>query len=118
MFGGEAVRPQARVHGLGHAQGERRQVQAAPAREHEVIRAVAPDEWVINFTNPAGMVTEAMRAVLGDRVVGICDTNSDPGLIDYPIPGNDDAIRSIKLFSDLVAEADLPTKRLLVLPAG
>ncbi|MDN5821911.1 MAG: 6-phospho-beta-glucosidase, partial [Brachybacterium sp.] len=30
--------------------------------------------WVINFTNPAGIVTEAMRTVLGDRVVGICDT--------------------------------------------
>jgi 6-phospho-beta-glucosidase len=38
------------------------------------IREVAPDAWVINFTNPAGIVTEAMRAVLGDRVVGICDT--------------------------------------------
>ena len=38
------------------------------------IAAVAPDAWVINFTNPAGMVTEAMRGVLGDRVVGICDT--------------------------------------------
>ncbi len=40
----------------------------------ERVRAVAPDAWVINFTNPAGMITEAMRAVLGDRVVGICDT--------------------------------------------
>lgn len=38
------------------------------------IAAVAPDAWVINFTNPAGVVTEAMRTVLGDRVVGICDT--------------------------------------------
>ncbi|MBW1640258.1 6-phospho-beta-glucosidase [Microbacterium resistens] len=38
------------------------------------IRDVAPDAWVINFTNPAGIVTEAMRQVLGDRVVGICDT--------------------------------------------
>lgn len=38
------------------------------------IRDVAPDAWVINFTNPAGIVTEAMRSVLGDRVVGICDT--------------------------------------------
>jgi 6-phospho-beta-glucosidase len=43
-------------------------------RVAERVRAVAPDAWVINFTNPAGMVTEAMRAVLGDRVVGICDT--------------------------------------------
>ncbi|PSL38433.1 6-phospho-beta-glucosidase [Labedella gwakjiensis] len=40
----------------------------------ERIKAVAPDAWVINFTNPAGIVTEAMRAVLGERVVGICDT--------------------------------------------
>ncbi len=38
------------------------------------IAALAPDAWVINFTNPAGIVTEAMRAELGDRVVGICDT--------------------------------------------
>jgi len=38
------------------------------------IADVAPDAWVINFTNPAGIVTEAMRTVLGDRVVGICDT--------------------------------------------
>ncbi|MCE7007889.1 6-phospho-beta-glucosidase [Kibdelosporangium philippinense] len=34
----------------------------------------APDAWVINFTNPAGIVTEAMSAVLGDRVIGICDS--------------------------------------------
>ncbi|WP_448003361.1 6-phospho-beta-glucosidase [Agromyces bauzanensis] len=40
----------------------------------ETIRRVAPEAWVINFTNPAGIVTEAMQRVLGDRVVGICDT--------------------------------------------
>lgn len=40
----------------------------------ERVRAVCPDAWVISFTNPAGVVTEAMRAVLGERVVGICDT--------------------------------------------
>ncbi len=38
------------------------------------IRQVAPEAWVINFTNPAGMVTEALRPDLGDRVVGICDS--------------------------------------------
>ena len=38
------------------------------------IAEVAPQAWTINFTNPAGIVTEAMRSVLGDRVVGICDT--------------------------------------------
>ncbi len=44
---------------------------------HEVARTiaeVAPHAWTINFTNPAGIVTQAMRQVLGNRVVGICDT--------------------------------------------
>ncbi|MFC0529446.1 6-phospho-beta-glucosidase [Phytohabitans kaempferiae] len=38
------------------------------------IATVAPDAWVVNFTNPAGLVTEAMAAHLGDRVIGICDS--------------------------------------------
>ncbi|MEU2155091.1 6-phospho-beta-glucosidase [Streptomyces sp. NPDC019396] len=38
------------------------------------IAALAPDAWVINFTNPAGLVTEAMSRLLGDRVIGICDS--------------------------------------------
>ncbi|MEV4681053.1 6-phospho-beta-glucosidase [Streptomyces kurssanovii] len=38
------------------------------------IATLAPDAWVINFTNPAGLVTEAMSRVLGDRVIGICDS--------------------------------------------
>lgn len=40
----------------------------------ELIARVAPDAWVINFTNPAGVVTEAMGRVLGPRVIGICDS--------------------------------------------
>ncbi|TDD15273.1 6-phospho-beta-glucosidase [Kribbella turkmenica] len=43
------------------------------------IAAVAPQAWVINFTNPAGMVTEAMIPHLGDRVIGICDSPSGLG---------------------------------------
>jgi 6-phospho-beta-glucosidase len=38
------------------------------------IAELAPQAWVINFTNPAGMVTEAMTAHLGGRVLGICDS--------------------------------------------
>ncbi|MEE6282058.1 6-phospho-beta-glucosidase [Georgenia sunbinii] len=38
------------------------------------VQDVAPGAWVINFTNPAGIITEAMRGVLGNRVIGICDT--------------------------------------------
>jgi 6-phospho-beta-glucosidase len=40
---------------------------------------VAPSAWVVNFTNPAGMVTAAMQRELGDRVIGICD--SPTGLV-------------------------------------
>lgn len=39
-----------------------------------VIAELAPTAWVINFTNPAGIVTQAMARVLPGRVVGICDT--------------------------------------------
>ncbi|GAA2427576.1 6-phospho-beta-glucosidase [Actinomadura vinacea] len=43
------------------------------------VKELAPDAYVINFTNPAGMITEAMQGVLGDRVLGICDTPSGLG---------------------------------------
>lgn len=43
------------------------------------VRELAPNAHVINFTNPAGMITEAMQQVLGDRVLGICDTPSGLG---------------------------------------
>jgi 6-phospho-beta-glucosidase len=46
----------------------------------ERIARLAPAAWTINFTNPAGLVTEAMAAHLGDRVIGICDSPS--GLVD------------------------------------
>lgn len=38
------------------------------------IGELAPRAWVVNFTNPAGLVTEAMAAHLGGRVIGICDS--------------------------------------------
>ncbi|MCU0293655.1 MAG: 30S ribosomal protein S2, partial [Thermoanaerobaculaceae bacterium] len=38
-------------------------------------------------------------------VVAVVDTNCDPDLVDYPIPGNDDAIRAIKLFTSRVADS-------------
>lgn len=48
-------------------------------------------------------VKEAKR--LGIPVIAVVDTNCDPDNIDFVIPGNDDAIRSIKLFSHLIAES-------------
>ena len=44
---------------------------------------------------------------LGIPIVAVTDTNSDPDLVDYIIPGNDDAIRAIKLFVSSIAEACL-----------
>jgi len=47
-------------------------------------------------------VREANRLKI--PIVAICDTNSDPDLVAYPIPGNDDAIRSLTLLTSLIAE--------------
>src|SRR5699024_10847046 len=38
------------------------------------IAALCPQAWVINFTNPAGLITELMSRTLGERVIGICDS--------------------------------------------
>jgi small subunit ribosomal protein S2 len=59
--------------------------------------------FVVDLKKEHIAVTEAQK--LGIPVVGMADTNTDPDLIDYPIPSNDDAIRAIKLFSNMVAEA-------------
>lgn len=67
---------------------------------------VLPDiVFVIDPVDTAGAVRESR--VLGIPVVAVCDTNSDPDLINWPIPGNDDAARSIKLFCAAVADAVL-----------
>jgi len=59
--------------------------------------------FVVDLPKEHIAVAEAKR--LGIPVVAIADTNSDPEIIDFPIPGNDDAIRSIKLFAALVADS-------------
>jgi small subunit ribosomal protein S2 len=61
--------------------------------------------FVVDLNKEHIAVAEAKR--IGIPVVGIADTNVNPEIIDYPIPGNDDAIRSIKLFANLVADAYL-----------
>ena len=49
--------------------------------------------------------------ILGIPIVGIVDTNCDPDEIDYPIPGNDDAIRAVKLVTETIANAVLEGKQ-------
>ena len=59
--------------------------------------------FVVDLKKEEIAVKEARR--LGIPVVGLVDTNCDPDLVDYVIPGNDDAIRAIKLISSVVANA-------------
>lgn len=61
--------------------------------------------FVVDVVKEKIAVTEARR--LNIPVVAPLDTNCDPDLVDYPIPGNDDAIRSIQLFCKEITEAIL-----------
>ena len=64
--------------------------------------------FVIDAVKENIAVKEAKR--MGMKVIAPLDTNCDPDLIDYPIPGNDDAIRSINLFCREIADAILEGK--------
>ncbi|MDZ7264516.1 MAG: 30S ribosomal protein S2, partial [candidate division KSB1 bacterium] len=59
--------------------------------------------FVVDVKKEAIAVKEANR--LNIPVIGLIDTNSDPDLIDYPIPGNDDAFKSINLVTHAIADA-------------
>jgi small subunit ribosomal protein S2 len=59
--------------------------------------------WVVDTKKEHIAVSEARK--LGIPVVAILDTNCDPDEVDYPIPGNDDAIRSVALLTRVVADA-------------
>lgn len=65
-----------------------------------------PDAIFIIDTNKEDLAIDEAR-VLGIPVFAIIDSNSNPDGLEYPIPGNDDAIRAIELYCDLVAGAVL-----------
>ena len=48
-------------------------------------------------------VAEAVR--LGIPVIGLVDTNSDPTILDFPIPGNDDAVKSIRIIVETIVDS-------------
>ncbi|GAB4307026.1 MAG: hypothetical protein Kow0090_22020 [Myxococcota bacterium] len=56
--------------------------------------------------------------VVGVPVVGIVDTNADPEEIEFPIPGNDDAIRAIRLYASKIADACLEGQKFYKAPAS
>ncbi len=64
--------------------------------------------WVVDTVREHIAIQEAKK--LGVTVVAIADSNCDPDVIDYPIPGNDDAIKSIKLLTAKVADAVIEGK--------
>ena len=59
--------------------------------------------YIASLHNEKTAVTEATR--LGVEIIGVCDTNTNPAKADYIIPANDDAVNSIRIITDLVAEA-------------
>lgn len=61
--------------------------------------------FVIDSKKEENALSEARK--LGIPIVAVLDTNCNPDIVDYPLPGNDDAIRAIKLFCDLAAQAVL-----------
>ncbi len=69
-------------------------------REMERLPGVV---YVVDPTIEVHAVREAN--ILNIPIVAICDTNCDPDLIDYPIPGNDDAIKATRLITSRIADA-------------
>ncbi|MCP5322510.1 MAG: 30S ribosomal protein S2 [Candidatus Paracaedibacteraceae bacterium] len=61
--------------------------------------------FIIDTNKESTALLEAKK--LGIPIVAVCDTNSDPDLVDYIIPGNDDARRAIEFYTKLVSDAVL-----------
>jgi small subunit ribosomal protein S2 len=59
--------------------------------------------FIVDIVNDANAVREATK--LHVPIVAICDTNADPSLVRYPIPANDDAIKTIQLIADYIKAA-------------
>src|SRR3981081_3684461 len=59
--------------------------------------------FVVDSNNEAIAVKEARK--LGIPVVAVVDTNCDPTVVDYVIPGNDDALRAIRLFTSKISDS-------------
>lgn len=67
------------------------------------MRALPDIIFIVDPIEEANALKEAHK--LRIPVVGVCDTNCDPDQLDWPIPGNDDAARSIRLFCATMADA-------------
>ena len=97
--GATDVLPKKEVLRLGH---EREKLERNLGGIRDMTRLPAA-VWVVDTRKEHIAVTEARK--LGIPVVAILDTNCDPDEVDYPIPGNDDAIRAGSLLTRIVADA-------------
>jgi small subunit ribosomal protein S2 len=70
-----------------------------------------PDVLFVVDSNKEAIAVEEARK-LGIAVVAVVDTNCDPDKVDYVIPGNDDALRAIRLFTNKVADAVIEGRQL------
>lgn len=99
------------TQGAGYSKKERLNLEREREKLEKALGGIrnmggTPDLMVVIDTNKEKIaIDEAKR--LGIPVVAIIDSNCDPDLIDYPIPGNDDASRAIALYCDLFARAAL-----------
>ena len=71
--------------------------------------------FVVDCKKKKIAVAEAKK--LGIPIIGIIDTNSDPDPIDFPIAGNDDAIKSIRIITRQVVDSALEAKAMLIQPS-
>lgn len=98
------VLPKKEVAGLKKEQEKLEKVLGGIKEMRKLPQAV----FVVDPRVEHNAVAEAKK--LGIPLFGIVDTNSDPDLVDYPIPGNDDAIRSVKLILTVIADAVVESK--------
>jgi small subunit ribosomal protein S2 len=73
------------------------------------LKTIPDALFILDVKREKIAITEAKRVNI--PAVAICDTNSDPELVDYPIPGNDDALKSIAVLVSYVADAYLEGKK-------
>jgi small subunit ribosomal protein S2 len=70
--------------------------------------------FLVDVKKFAGAVREAVSN--GVKIIAICDTNIDPDKVDFPVPANDDAVGSVKIIVDYLAECWIEGKKLQTIP--
>ena len=105
----EAAESRAKADSLGLTKKEKLLLDRHLAKVEKVFGGVKDMEklpeiiFIVDAKKELNAVLESRK--VGVKIVAITDTNSDPTLVDYPIPANDDAIKSIQLLVKTIADA-------------